>query len=108
MIYYLVLFVAPPLRYVPLASMVGKEKKQPPWLLAYLVSFQNTCLTPGDALWDGFRFGLGGFMSVSRPPDDPSLLQQCNVMSCDFTCPAVIYLTLVSVSFCQAAATTLL
>lgn len=38
-------------------------------------------------------FGLGGFMFVSGPQDDLSLPEKCKIMSCDFTCPAVIYLT---------------
>lgn len=47
-------------------------------------------------------FGLGGFMFVSVPQDDLSLPEKCKVMSCDFTCPAVIYLTPVSARFCLA------
>lgn len=42
-------------------------------------------------------------MFVSGPQDDLSLLQECKMMSCDFTCPAVIYLTPVSVRLCLAS-----
>lgn len=44
-------------------------------------------------------FGLAGFMFVSGPHDDLSLPEKCKVMSCDFACPAVIYLTPVPVRF---------
>lgn len=33
-------------------------------------------------------------MFVSGPQDDLSLPEWCKVMSCGFTCPTVIYLTL--------------
>lgn len=39
-------------------------------------------------------------MFVSGPQDDLSLPERCKVMSCDFTCPAVIFLTPVSGRFC--------
>ncbi len=41
-------------------------------------------------------------MFVSEPQDDLSLPEKCKVMSCGFTCPAVIYLTPVSARFCLA------
>ena len=41
-------------------------------------------------------------MFVSGPQDDLSLLEKCKVMSCDFTCPAVIYLTPASAGLCLA------
>lgn len=41
-------------------------------------------------------------MFVSGPQDDLSLSEKCKVMSCDFTCPAVIYLTSVSAGLCLA------
>lgn len=42
-------------------------------------------------------------MFVSGPQDDLSLSEKCKVMSCGFTCPAVIYLTPVSAGLCPAS-----
>lgn len=41
-------------------------------------------------------------MLVSGPQDDLSHPQTCKVISCDFTCLAVIYLTPISAGLCLA------
>lgn len=58
----------------------------------------------GDLQWGGFYLGLGQFMSVSGTEDHLSP-PECKMMSCDSTCPAVIYiyLTLISDSVCSAS-----
>lgn len=56
----------------------------------------------GDMLWDGFIWVRRIHVCV-RTTGWPVSSRECKMMSCDFTCPAVIYLIPVSVRFCLAS-----
>lgn len=56
----------------------------------------------GDMLLDGFIWVRRIHVCV-RTTGWPVSSRECKMMSCDFTCPAVIYLTPVSVRFCLAS-----